>query len=240
LTDAAGLLVIAGKKNASFSPKASSKPFEEVAWSKEAPKDFATVEFSEGGRWTLRDDKFLFVLEIAVLNRSKIVPALDKSLARASVITLPKGTYTLWGYTVTVEKSKGTLIFAHGKLVDTSDVASKTIPPAPTAPQGQPPVDADKYEPADPSELSFSIKDMNYRTGPDGETPTSGNVGHFICEGHELQLAKQEFEDGFIVTKDYGKIKIRFSRSLFSSGFSVWLTAKQKEALKPLKDTIKK
>jgi hypothetical protein len=60
-----------------------------------------------------------------VLNQPQIFVALEKSLARASSITLKKGTYSLWGYTVTVEKATGTIKVAHGKIVDATDATYK-------------------------------------------------------------------------------------------------------------------
>jgi hypothetical protein len=33
----------------------------------------------------------------------------------------PKGTYKLWGLSVTVEKEKGTLKIAHGKIIEAVD-----------------------------------------------------------------------------------------------------------------------
>ena len=99
------------------------------------------------------------------------------------------------------------------------------------------------YEQVDPSELSFTIKDFYYDAivdSPGVAKPIGREVGEFFCEGHKLELKSKQFEDGFIVTVDYGKIKIQFSSSLSGSSFALWLTHEQKKALKALKSKLKK
>lgn len=123
LTSPAGLLAINGKKGASFSHTPSTQPFNKEAWPKEAPREIAEVALTEGSRWTLKDERFLFVLEVPALNRPQIVPVLDKSLARASVITLPKGKYNLWGYPINVSKDAGIVKFRHGFLINMTDAS---------------------------------------------------------------------------------------------------------------------
>lgn len=116
-------LAIKGKSGAAFIYQAKGEAFADDAFSKQEPKEFASLELSQGNRWTLKDAKFNFVLEVQNLNRPQIVPSLDRSLARASIITLPKGVLKLWGYTVSVEKESGTVKFAHGKIIEASDAA---------------------------------------------------------------------------------------------------------------------
>lgn len=94
----------------------------------------------------------------------------------------------------------------------------------------------EEYERVEPSDLSFAINDFHYDALVDSSgyaTPIGGKVGEFLCEGQKLELNSEEFENGFIVTKDYGKIKIRFDSSLTGSpSFLLWLTPKHKVALK--------
>ncbi|MBN2269873.1 MAG: LysM peptidoglycan-binding domain-containing protein [Sedimentisphaerales bacterium] len=118
-------LTIKGRKDASFVYNPKTNAFSPDTFSKEAMKEFASIKLGEGNLWTLNDANFLFVLEIPILNQPQIVPALDKSLARASLITLPKGSFTLWGYLVTVEKDKGTVKVAHGNIVEASNATIK-------------------------------------------------------------------------------------------------------------------
>jgi len=94
----------------------------------------------------------------------------------------------------------------------------------------------EKYEQVDPMELSFSIKDFSHRSviDEDGGKPIGGNIGELTCSGKKIELISHEFEDGYILTKKYGKIKIRFSTSLTGEGFSLWITPSQKQALKEL------
>ncbi|MGA2989947.1 MAG: hypothetical protein ABSD88_05680, partial [Candidatus Korobacteraceae bacterium] len=120
-----GFMTIMGTEGACFAHKPSADALPPEAYSKDGVAQFAEIELGDGNRWTLRDQKFLFILEVPNLNRPEILIALDKSLARASLIKLPKGTYTLWSYTVTVEKPTGTVKFAHGKIVEASDASFK-------------------------------------------------------------------------------------------------------------------
>jgi hypothetical protein len=97
--------------------------------------------------------------------------------------------------------------------------------------------DEDKYEEVNPAELSFEMRDYNKMgvVGKGGLQPTGGHIGQFLCEGHPLLLSSDKFEDGFVVTKEYGKIKVAFGNPLHGESFSVYLTAKQKRALSSLK-----
>jgi hypothetical protein len=96
----------------------------------------------------------------------------------------------------------------------------------------------EEYEEVNPSELSFVLRDYNYEgvvAAGGGVEPIGGHIGQFLCEGQPLELASDKFEDGFIITKHYGKVKVIFSASLMGESFSVYLTSKQKEALIALK-----
>lgn len=107
------------------------------------------------------------------------------------------------------------------------------------------------YELVNPSELSFSYrqyqtvgsyKDEYYHGGEVGSVVgiPMGLVGELSCEGKILELANKEFtDDGFILTKEYGKIKFRTSTSLISKpSFNIWLTPSQKKAFKEIKKKI--
>lgn len=111
--------------------------------------------------------------------------------------------------------------------------------PAAESVKAPPPAEAvpEVYEVVDPAELAFSIEDFYYDgvVTEEGMQPTGGEVGTFTCEGQVLELETPEFVDGFIVTKDYGKIKILFTTSLSGGSFSVSLKPSQKEALTALK-----
>ena len=100
--------------------------------------------------------------------------------------------------------------------------------------EAKPPEPKDDYKSVDPAVLSFELKGYYSRSvvGEGGIPKTvGGQVEELICEGKKIELVSNKFAEGFLETKEYGKIKIQFSTSLTSSGFSVWLTEKQKEAL---------
>ena len=92
----------------------------------------------------------------------------------------------------------------------------------------------EKYEQVDPQVLSFTIKDFFHKSiiGKDGSKPIGGEVGELTCNRKKIELLIHKFEDGYILTKKYGKIKIRFSSSLTGKSFTIWLTPSQKKALK--------
>jgi len=120
LINVEGFLSIKGKKGATFIHIAGVEPLKKGTYSKETPKDFAVVELINGNRWLLKDSNFVFLLELLSLG-GPLKIAIDKSLARASVITLSKGIFRLWGYTVTVGDGGGKVKFRHGKIIDSSN-----------------------------------------------------------------------------------------------------------------------
>jgi hypothetical protein len=97
---------------------------------------------------------------------------------------------------------------------------------------------SEDYVKVDLSELAFSFRCFGHQVvpAPEGAKPIGGEVEEFTCEGRTLELASKHFEDGFIVTKEYGKIKVRFSFSPQGESFSLWLTPTQRKALLSLKN----
>jgi len=113
-----GVLILRAKKGSAFAHRAATAPFAEDAFPKDPPRVFAEIEVTESTSWLIKDANFVFVLEIPALNVPRIEVQLDKSLARAAVISLPKGNHTLWGYTVKVGEGGGTIKFQHGAIVE--------------------------------------------------------------------------------------------------------------------------
>ena len=116
-------MTIAAKKDATFVHAAAKAAFPAESFTSNPVKEFAAIKFSDGNQWTIKDDKFVFVLEVPNLNQPRIAVALDKSLARASVITLPNGKYNLWGYPIEVSKGTGSVKFQHGSLINMTDAS---------------------------------------------------------------------------------------------------------------------
>jgi len=91
----------------------------------------------------------------------------------------------------------------------------------------------DEYKALDPNEVSCSISDFNYQgtvAAGGAIAPTAGHIGSFQCRLHDqdstmaIPLAKDEFVDGGIVTKDFGVFKVLFGASL-TGGSSASLMA---------------
>ncbi|MFA4944985.1 MAG: hypothetical protein WC789_09830 [Lentisphaeria bacterium] len=116
-----GCLTLAGKKGSTFAYKASAEAFANDAFPKEPPTAFAEVEYTEAGTWVTKDAKFLFVLEVPALNAPQVKVELDKSLARASIIALAKGNYTLWGNVIEVGEGGGSVKVQGGSVVESKN-----------------------------------------------------------------------------------------------------------------------
>jgi hypothetical protein len=125
LTSVCGMLVIKGLQNSSFVHNPAKKPFPKSTFPRELPNEFARIDLTKGNRWVVRDTTFYFVLEIPKLNAPQIAVNLDKSLARASIVTLAKGSYSMWGYLVAVTEVRGSVTFANGKVIKASHVTVK-------------------------------------------------------------------------------------------------------------------
>ena len=124
LETVAGALVVSGRQGATFVHRPGKKALAKGVFPQEVPQRFATVELREGNRWILRDAAFHFVLEVPKLAQPRIQVNVESSLARASTITLPRGSYHMWGYAITVA-STGSVTFANGRVVKTSQASAR-------------------------------------------------------------------------------------------------------------------
>ena len=116
----------------------------------------------------------------------------------------------------------------HGLLVTSFILVSVLGGPTMAAPAG------DNYQMLGPRDVRCGITNFTYDGVLEGSRmvkPISGKVGLFLCEKQKIALASPNFEDGFILTRDYGKIKVRFGMSLSGTLFTLWMTPEQKEAL---------
>ncbi len=116
----------------------------------------------------------------------------------------------------------------HGLLVTSFILVSVLGGPTMAAPAG------DNYQMLGPRDVRCGITNFTYDGVLEGSRmvkPISGKVGLFLCENQKIELASPNFEDGFILTRDYGKIKVRFGMSLSGTLFTLWMTPEQKEAL---------
>jgi len=89
----------------------------------------------------------------------------------------------------------------------------------------------EKYQPIDSSEYKFDLKVKgNIRWDKDGNITDSPTIGAFTCRGEKIELLSDKIEDNFILTKDYGKIKVKGG----FSGITLYLTQSQKIKFKKL------
>ncbi|HHH48320.1 MAG TPA: hypothetical protein ENK51_05470 [Gammaproteobacteria bacterium] len=96
----------------------------------------------------------------------------------------------------------------------------------------------DDYQLLGPQDVRCGITNFTYDgvlDGPRLVKPMSGKVGLFLCENQKIELASPDFEDGFILTRDYGKIKVRFAMSLSGTTFTLWMTPEQRKAMLKLR-----
>ena len=104
-------LILQGKRGASFAYSPPREPFVATNWPIEGQTNLASVAFDGKGKWVLQDDHFSFMLEYGFVG-GKIL--LDESLLFSSRVGLPEGTYSLWGYSITVSNGGGSVVFKSG------------------------------------------------------------------------------------------------------------------------------
>jgi hypothetical protein len=119
-----GFVAACGKKGVAFAFTPLAGPLPENTWLKGKVKEFAAVELTKANTWSLKDNNLYFFIEMPVVTLG-INILLDASLARASMISFPKGDYNLWGYTITIGEGGGRLKFLYGKIIDGSNAVVK-------------------------------------------------------------------------------------------------------------------
>lgn len=101
----------------------------------------------------------------------------------------------------------------------------------------------ESYKPVHYTEIACAFKDFYYEgtVGEGGSVlPTGGGIGEFRCalggsldRAKPIELAAKEFREGFIETKSFGKIKVRFRSSLTGDDqYIIFMTDRQKAGLK--------
>jgi len=126
LTGVAGFIAIKGKKGAFFTHRPGTEPLPRDTWAPETLDEFALVELTKPDSWKLRDDRFIFLVNVARFDVPSFDIRVDESLARASIIQLPEGTFTLWGCRVNVRAGGGSVKFGHGEVLDGENIRVET------------------------------------------------------------------------------------------------------------------
>jgi hypothetical protein len=119
-----GTMGLLGKKGASFTLAISPTTPPPTDWPSTAPANAARVDFDGKDRWTLKDDQFLFILEVGGGFRGSVSG--DRSLLSSSNITFPEGTYTMWQHSITVGQGGGSVVFKQGHPVDGDNATVET------------------------------------------------------------------------------------------------------------------
>jgi hypothetical protein len=119
-----GTMGLLGKKGASFTFAVSPTAPPPTEWPGTAPLNVAQVDFDGNSRWTLKDDLFLFLLEVGGGFQANI--AVDRSLLSSSNINFPEGTYVMWQHSITVGPGGGSVVFKQGHPVDGDNTTVET------------------------------------------------------------------------------------------------------------------
>mgnify|MGYP000909834940 CR=1 FL=1 len=234
------VLCLDAKKGSTFTHKAGTAAFGADAFPKNTPKTFAEVEYAGTDVWTIKDGSFLFVLEVPALSTPQIKVDLDKSLARASIIHLPQGTYTLWGNEIEVEEGGGTVKVQAGTVIEHTNAKpardkSASANKETTAPAAK----LDEYRESDlPFEAQLSIaKGGGFSDKVEGgvikHSASGVTIAALSLGGKDIALLSTNVTaDAMILTKDFGKLGVKINHSTFSC--SVLVTAKQEAELRKL------
>lgn len=120
-----GFLALKGKAGSSFVHTPDRAKILEQKYPKQTPTTFAQVELRGTNDWVLRDDDFLFLLEVPNLTVPVLQTPLDRSLARASILQLPQGVFNLWGHELTVGAGGGTVKVTYGDITEVKNATVK-------------------------------------------------------------------------------------------------------------------
>jgi len=96
---------------------------------------------------------------------------------------------------------------------------------------------ADDYKSLDPKDLDCSLtlpKGQSISVSSKGKI--AGTVSGLKCEGRDIPLETTEIRDGFVLTKQYGKLKLEHQ---LGSGLGLAVTSKQKGQLMQLKGLLR-
>jgi len=117
------LLAIPVKQGATFKFAAYGAPADPI-WSDAKPKDFVSLTLRGAQDWTVDDAHFAFALEVRI---PRLIVLLPESVTRASVITIPQGTVTLFGYRITAPASGAKVKFQKGAVIGCTGCTSRKL-----------------------------------------------------------------------------------------------------------------
>jgi hypothetical protein len=95
-----------------------------AAWPDPQPGDFASLSLNRTDQWMIEDDHFSFLAQVYRLDKPTLFVCLPESIARASIITVPKGDLDLFGYKIAAPADGGKVKFQKGAVIDCSGCTS--------------------------------------------------------------------------------------------------------------------
>ena len=114
-----GFIILCAAKGVSFEFEPEAAKVTDKRWEDQRESTFAKLSLERGRKWTVQDDEFRFLMEVTSLDSPPTISVLiPESIVRASVITLPQGTLTLFGYRIRAAKDGATVKFLHGKITE--------------------------------------------------------------------------------------------------------------------------
>ncbi len=113
-----GRMAVRAKKGASFEHEPVEAKVVRPVWAKDKPATYAQVSFDGKRTFVVEDAEFVFLFRPSGFGSVQIL--MPESLLRATVLTVPEGTFQLFGYQVKASKAKATVKFARGEVVETA------------------------------------------------------------------------------------------------------------------------
>ena len=119
-----GFIALRSKKGVSFEYKPLTEKINNRKWSNKEPTEIANIRIRKN-KWTIENDNFFLLIDIppSIPGFSTSYPKilLHESIVRASILTLSKGDYKLFGYQFKAKKDGAKVIFLNGIIVENHD-----------------------------------------------------------------------------------------------------------------------
>jgi hypothetical protein len=119
-------LAIPGKMGANFRFEMHNAPVS-ATWTAAPAKSLPLLSLSRENDWTIKDEHFSFLAELSHHYQGSIVVLLPESIVRGSIIVIPKGAFTLFGYRITAQADGAKVRFQRGAVTLCTGCISKKL-----------------------------------------------------------------------------------------------------------------